>query len=52
MSTVVSDEKATAKTAPKEYKQFIGGEWVGASKGATYADRNPFTGEPMATIPA
>src|SRR5436190_2184261 len=52
MSTVVSDEKATAKTAPKEYRQFIGGEWVSASNGATYADRNPFTGEPMATIPA
>src|SRR6266446_3239076 len=52
MSTVVSDEKATAKTAPKEYRQFIGGEWVGASSGATYPDRNPFTGEPMATIPA
>ena len=52
MSTVVSDEKATAKTAPKEYRQFIGGEWVGASKGATYQDRNPFTGETMATIPA
>src|SRR5437868_6324141 len=52
MSTVVSDEKATAKTAPKEYRQFIGGEWVGASNGATYPDRNPFTGEPMATIPA
>ena len=29
MSTVVSDEKATAKTAPKEYRQFINGEWVG-----------------------
>ena len=52
MSTVVSDEKATAKTAPKEYRQFIGGDWVGASSGATYADRNPFTGETMATIPA
>src|SRR5258708_7815491 len=52
MSTVVSDEKATAKTAPKAYGQFINGEWVGASKGATYTDRNPFTGETMATIPA
>src|SRR5438445_337333 len=52
MSTVVSDEKATAKTAPKEYRQFIGGEWVSASNGATYPDRNPFTSEPMATIPA
>src|ERR1700737_1626147 len=52
MSTVVSDEKATAKTAPKEYRQFIGGEWIGASKGATYADQARFTGQTMATIPA
>src|SRR3989442_7711137 len=52
MSTVVSDEKATAKTAHRKYRQFTGGQWVGASTGATYRDRNPFTGEPMATIPA
>src|SRR5213080_2305598 len=52
MSTVVSDEKATAKTAPKEYRQFIDGQWVPASNGATYADHDPFTGETMATIPA
>src|SRR2546428_13329451 len=52
MSTVVSDEKAAAKTAPKEYQQSINGEWLGASKAATYPDRNPFTGEPMAPIPA
>ena len=52
MSTVVSDEKATAKTAPKEYRQFIDGKWVPASNGATYADNDPFTGEKMATVPA
>ena len=52
MSTVVSDEKATAKTAPKEYRQFIDGKWVAASNGTTYADHDPFTGETMATIPA
>ena len=52
MSTVVSDEKATAKTAPKEYRQFIDGQWVPASNGATYADQDPFTAETMATIPA
>ncbi len=38
MSTVVSDEKATAKTAPKEYRQFIDGEWVAATNGASYGD--------------
>src|SRR5206468_9236543 len=52
MSTVVSDEKATTKTAPKEYRQFVDGKWVAASNGATYADHDPFTGETMATIPA
>src|SRR5436309_1281019 len=52
MSTVVSDEKATAKTAPKEYRQFIDGQWVPASNGATYADYDPFTAKTMATIPA
>jgi acyl-CoA reductase-like NAD-dependent aldehyde dehydrogenase len=52
MSTVVSDAKATAKTAPKEYRQYIGGQWVEASNGATCADRDPFTGATMATIPA
>ena len=52
MSTIVSDEKATAKTAPKEYRQFIDGKWVAASNGATYADHDPFTGQTMATIPA
>ena len=52
MSTVVTDEKATAKTAPREYQQFIGGKWVPASNGATYDDHDPFTGDTVATIPA
>jgi acyl-CoA reductase-like NAD-dependent aldehyde dehydrogenase len=52
MSTVVSDEKATAKTAPKEYRQFIGGKWVPAANGSTYADHDPFTGDTVGTIPA
>src|SRR6266480_2397346 len=52
MSTVLSDEKATAKTAPKEYRQFIYGQWVPASNGATYADQDTATAETMATIPA
>src|SRR3989440_7074385 len=52
MSTVVTDEKATAKTAPKEYRQFIGGKWVPASNGATYDDHDPFSGDTVATVPA
>src|SRR5919108_3095945 len=52
MSTVVSDEKATAKTAPKEYRQFIGGKWVPAANGAPYADNDPFSGDTVGAIPA
>jgi acyl-CoA reductase-like NAD-dependent aldehyde dehydrogenase len=35
-----------------EYKQFIGGDWASAAGGATYEDRDPFTGETVATAPA
>jgi acyl-CoA reductase-like NAD-dependent aldehyde dehydrogenase len=36
----------------REAKQFIGGEWVEAAGGATYEDRDPFTGDVVATVPA
>lgn len=52
MSTVVTDEKATTATAPRDYKQFIGGKWVGASSGASYADHDPYTGGTFANVPA
>jgi acyl-CoA reductase-like NAD-dependent aldehyde dehydrogenase len=39
---------ATAQT----YQQFIGGDWVGAADGATFEDRDPFTGETVATVAA
>ena len=39
---------ATAQT----YRQFIGGDWVGAADGATFEDRDPFTGETVATVAA
>jgi acyl-CoA reductase-like NAD-dependent aldehyde dehydrogenase len=35
-----------------ELKQFIGGEWEPAASGATYEDRDPYTGEVVATAPA
>ena len=35
-----------------ELKQFIGGEWAPAASGATYEDRDPYTGEVVATAPA
>jgi acyl-CoA reductase-like NAD-dependent aldehyde dehydrogenase len=42
---------ATAE-ATREYRQFIGGQWVDAAGGATFEDRDPFTGGTVATVPA
>jgi acyl-CoA reductase-like NAD-dependent aldehyde dehydrogenase len=36
----------------REVKQFIAGGWTGASGGGTFEDRNPFTGEVVALVPA
>jgi acyl-CoA reductase-like NAD-dependent aldehyde dehydrogenase len=36
----------------REYKQYIGGEWIGSGGGATFEDRDPFTGEIVALVPA
>jgi acyl-CoA reductase-like NAD-dependent aldehyde dehydrogenase len=33
-------------------QQFIGGHWTGAVSGATFEDRDPFTGDVMAVVPA
>lgn len=41
---------ATATT--HTYRQFIGGDWVDAADGATFEDRDPFTGETVATVAA
>jgi acyl-CoA reductase-like NAD-dependent aldehyde dehydrogenase len=35
-----------------EVKQFIGGQWVDAADGATFKDRDPFTGDVVAVVPA
>ncbi|MES1246679.1 MAG: aldehyde dehydrogenase family protein, partial [Actinomycetota bacterium] len=39
-------------TEPTEVKQFIGGTWVGAANGETFEDKDPFTGETVALVPA
>jgi len=36
----------------REAKQFIAGAWTGASGGATFEDRDPFTGDVVALVPA
>jgi len=38
--------------ATGEYRQFIGGEWIDAADGETFEDRDPFTGDVVATVPA
>ncbi len=50
MSTAVKDSATT--TQLKDYRQYIGGAWVGASTGKTFDDLDPFTGQVMAAIPA
>ena len=39
-------------TEVREVKQFIGGQWVDAADGATFDDKDPFTGETVAIVPA
>ncbi|MGZ4314476.1 MAG: aldehyde dehydrogenase family protein [Gaiellaceae bacterium] len=41
-----------ATATSQAYQQFIGGDWVGAADGATFEDRDPFTGETVATVAA
>jgi acyl-CoA reductase-like NAD-dependent aldehyde dehydrogenase len=36
----------------RECRQFIGGEWVDASDGATFDDVDPYTGDVVARVPA
>jgi acyl-CoA reductase-like NAD-dependent aldehyde dehydrogenase len=38
--------------ATREYRQFIGGEWVDAADGATFEDRDPYTADVVATVAA
>jgi acyl-CoA reductase-like NAD-dependent aldehyde dehydrogenase len=39
-------------TEVREVKQFIGGQWVDAADGSTFEDKDPFTGETVAIVPA
>jgi acyl-CoA reductase-like NAD-dependent aldehyde dehydrogenase len=42
----------TTETAVREAKQFIGGAWTDAADGATFEDRDPYTGDVVAIVPA
>ena len=41
----------SVQTGMSEYQQFIGGEWT-PGEGGTFEDRDPFTGDVVATAPA
>jgi acyl-CoA reductase-like NAD-dependent aldehyde dehydrogenase len=43
---------ATTAETVLEYQQFIGGQWTPASSGKTFEDKDPFTGDTVASIPA
>src|SRR4051812_50078516 len=38
--------------ATREYRQFIGGDWVDAVDGATFENLDPFTGDVVSTVAA
>jgi acyl-CoA reductase-like NAD-dependent aldehyde dehydrogenase len=39
-------------TGVQDYRQLIGGEWVAAADGSTFEDRDPYTGDVVATAAA
>lgn len=43
---------ASVQSDVREVKQFLAGEWTDASSGATFEDRDPFTGDVVALVPA
>ena len=43
---------ATTAEAVRDYQQFIGGKWTGAAGGDTFEDRDPYTGDTVANVPA
>src|SRR5438067_257890 len=46
------EDMTSVQSDVREAKQFIGGEWTQASEGATFEDRDPFTGDVVASVPA
>src|SRR6476619_1721120 len=51
-ATLRGDDVTSVKLDVREAKQFIGGEWTGASGGGTFEDLDPFTGDVVALVPA
>jgi acyl-CoA reductase-like NAD-dependent aldehyde dehydrogenase len=43
---------AAIETEVRDYSQFIGGEWVEPAGGDTFDDRDPYTGDVVARVPA
>lgn len=43
---------SATETTIRAAKQFIGGEWIAAADGRTFEDRDPYTGDVIAEVPA
>ena len=43
---------STLERTKQHFQQSIGGQWVDATNGRTFDDRNPYTGEVIATVAA
>ena len=52
MAVTTQAPRAEERGAAKRYRMFVDGAWTDASGGRTFEDRDPFTGELVATIPA
>ncbi|MGA2011908.1 MAG: aldehyde dehydrogenase family protein, partial [Solirubrobacteraceae bacterium] len=51
MSTTEAPAASRPSGPPRAYRMYIGGEWVDARSGETFATVDPFTGQPWALIP-
>jgi acyl-CoA reductase-like NAD-dependent aldehyde dehydrogenase len=51
-ATEKETEMTSVLSSTREHRQFIGGNWVRAADGATFEDRDPYTGEVVATVAA
>src|SRR5436305_568159 len=46
------DDVTSVESHVREVQHFIGGEWTNAEGGATFDDRDPFTGDVVARVAA
>src|SRR3954452_16113018 len=51
-STRKGDDVTSVESHVREVQHFIGGEWTNAASGETFDDRDPYTGDVVARVPA